>query len=214
VSYWGFDMSEVSLQSVTKQVKSKSIMDEVSLEVDPGELALVIGPNSSGKSILLHIVNGLIKPTSGVVRVADMDPFREWRKLLKTMGYVPQRRSYCRIGHLSVRDFLRRSASIHGLRETRNMIQAMVELFELADILREPIGRVSNGERIRTTFAGELIHDPRILALDEPFEGLDSKWQKIILGVIRELKSMDKTIIVASVSGDQLVDILDKRLEM
>lgn len=184
------------------------------MRVEPGKALGLTGPNGSGKSVLLEIAAGITPPDSGSVSVFGVDPFKRWREALRIIGYVSQLAPSHRMGKLTVQEYLRYSASIHGLkgRKLNERVKAMMSLFELERFAGSPLAGLSAGERKRVRFAGEIIHDPKALILDEPFATLDMRWREILMGVLRELKAMGKALFIASVTKEDLEGICEEIL--
>lgn len=191
----------IRVESVSKRIKERKIFEDVTLRVEPGGMVGVTGPNGSGKSLLLDIAAGVIRPDSGSVSVFGIDPFKKWREALKLIGYLAQSKPSRRMERIKTVEYLRYSGSIHGLRgkKLRERIEAMEELFELEEMADRPIEGLSAGERIRLKLACEIIHDPKAVILDEPFMPLDARWREIVIDLLRELKNMDKALLIASV---------------
>ncbi len=206
----------IDIESVSKKIKGKSIFEGITLRVEPGQMIGVTGPNGSGKSLLLDLAAGITRPDSGIVRVFGIDPFKRWREALKIIGYLTQGEPSHRMGRIKAEEYLRYSGSVHGLRgkKLRDRIEAMEKLFELEGTVDCPIEELSAGERIRLRLACEIIHDPKAVILDEPFVSLDARWRKIVIDLLRELKSMDKALLIASVHEEELKAICDALISL
>jgi len=201
----------IDIESVSKRIKGRDIFEDITLRVEPGQMIGVTGPNGSGKSLLLDLAAGVIRPDSGSVRIFGIDPFKKWREALKIIGYLAQGEPSLRMGEIKAGEFLRYSASVHGLggRKLRDRIEAMERLFELEEVRYRPIKGLSAGERKRLQLACEIIHDPKAVILDEPFIPLDSRWRGVLIDLLRELKDMEKALLIASVYEEELRAICD-----
>jgi ABC-2 type transport system ATP-binding protein len=149
-------------------------VDDVSLTIDVGELVGYIGPNGAGKSTTIKMLTGILVPSSGVVRVAGLDPQRDRMALNRRIGVVFGQRSQL-WWDLPLRDsfdLLRHVYRVPPPRHAEN-VASFVELLELGPLLDRPVRQLSLGERMRGELTAALLHDPTILYLDEPTIGLD-----------------------------------------
>ncbi|HEX7166240.1 MAG TPA: ATP-binding cassette domain-containing protein [Acidimicrobiales bacterium] len=180
-------MAVISLQDVSKtfvvrkragrlrrsKVEVRAV-DGVSLEVDAGELVGYIGPNGAGKSTTIKMLTGILVPSSGVVRVAGVDPQRKRIELTRRIGVVFGQRSQL-WWDLPLRDsfdLLRHVYRVPADRHAANL-QSFVEMLDMDEFLQTPVRQLSLGQRMRGELTAALLHDPEILYLDEPTIGLD-----------------------------------------
>ncbi len=161
----------IILEHVTKTFSAVRAVDDLSLRIHAGEIFGLIGPNGSGKTTLIRLLLGLLRPSSGSVRVLGQR-MPNWRAA-SSIGYMTQASAL--YGELSVRENLAFFGSLYGLRghvlDTR--IQEVVELVDLTERVRSPIQTLSGGMRQRVSLACALVHQPRLLFLDEPTVGID-----------------------------------------
>jgi ABC-2 type transport system ATP-binding protein len=167
-------------------------VDGVSLSVAPGESVAFIGPNGAGKSTTIKMLTGILHPTSGSLRVLDMIPWRERRKLAYRIGAVFGQRSQLWY-HLPPRDTFELLARIYGIPKTDfvRTRAVLVERFGLGPVMDIPVRKLSLGQRMRAEVAASLLHRPKVLFLDEPTIGLDVVARQELRDLIREWNKQD-----------------------
>ncbi len=171
-------------------------VDDVSFEVERGELLAFIGPNGAGKSTTIKLITGILYPTSGSVEVLGMDPIRRRKALAYRIGTVFGQKSQLWY-HLPPLDSLRLLGDIYDIepREAARRIESLTEIFEIRPYLRTPVRKLSLGERIRCEIAASLLHKPEVLFLDEPTIGLDVIAKQIIRDLIKRINEEERTTI-------------------
>jgi ABC-2 type transport system ATP-binding protein len=168
----------IALRGVTKDYGSRRAVDRLDLDVRAGELFAFLGPNGAGKTTTIKMICGLLAPSSGTVRVGGHDARTpEARSLL---AYVPDQ-PYL-YDKLTGREFLRFVVEMYGLESSsaRRRIDELVETFEMRDFVDELCESYSHGMRQRVVFAAALVHEPRVLVVDEPLVGLDPRSGRIV----------------------------------
>lgn len=168
----------IELRGVTKTFGPKKAVDNLDLEVRAGELFAFLGPNGAGKTTTIKMVCGLLSPSSGTVRVGGFPAgSREARQLL---AYVPDQPFLYE--KLTGREFLRFVVEMYGLdsRQANARIAELIETFEMSDFVDELCENYSQGMKQRVVFASALVHDPRVLIVDEPLVGLDPRSARIV----------------------------------
>jgi zinc transport system ATP-binding protein len=191
------------LQRVTVRYQALVALEEVTLQILPGEFLAVIGPNGAGKTTLVKTILGLIEPTEGVVRLFGKPP-REVGKDLARVGYVPQvaqidPRFPIRVfdvvmmGRYGQMGLIRRP----GARD-RQAARVALERVGLGDLARRPIGQLSAGQRQRVLVARALATEPELLILDEPTTGVDVGSSEGVFQLLDELHRGGMTVIVVS----------------
>jgi ABC-2 type transport system ATP-binding protein len=171
-------MTMIELRGVTKTFGSKVAVDGLDLSVRAGELFAFLGPNGAGKTTTIKMVCGLLAPTSGVVRVGGYPaPQQEARQLL---AYVPDQPYLYE--KLTGREFLRFVVEMYGLDRpsAERKIAELIDTFEMADYVDELCENYSQGMKQRIVFASALVHEPRVLIVDEPLVGLDPRSARIV----------------------------------
>ncbi len=168
----------IELRGVTKTFGAKRAVDHLDLSVRAGELFAFLGPNGAGKTTTIKMVCGLLRPTSGVVKVGGFPAASpEARQLI---AYVPDQPYLYE--KLTGREFLRFVVEMYGLdpRASARRIEELVETFEMGDYVDELTENYSHGMKQRVVFASALVHDPKVLIVDEPLVGLDPRSARIV----------------------------------
>lgn len=177
----------IKVENLTKVFGAKRAVDGVSFTVNRGEVLGFLGPNGAGKSTSMRMITGFIPPTSGSISVGGFDMLENPIPAKKLIGYLPENApAYT---DMTVYGFLDFAAAIRGLRgdAKKAAIQRAVELCFLQAVLHQNVDTLSKGYRHRTCFAQSIIHDPDILVLDEPTDGLDPNQKHEIRQLIRKM---------------------------
>ncbi len=164
----------IEVRGVTKRFGSKCAVDRLDLEVRAGELFAFLGPNGAGKTTTIKMICGLLSPSSGSVRVGGFTSRRHG-----TARHFDQPYLYDK---LTGREFLRFVVEMYGLepgRASRRVLE-LIEIFEMGDYVDELCESYSQGMKQRVVFASALVHDPRVLVVDEPLVGLDPRSARIV----------------------------------
>jgi len=158
----------------SREYEDKVAVEGVTMSLEAGELVGYIGPNGAGKSTTIKMLTGILVPTSGLVRVAGVVPYEHRTKNARTIGVVFGQRSqlYWDLPLIESFELLR---AIYGISEKRyrENLDHFTELLEMSAFLRTPVRQLSLGQRMRGDFAAAMLHDPRVVFLDEPTIGLD-----------------------------------------
>ncbi|HZT21708.1 MAG TPA: ATP-binding cassette domain-containing protein [Verrucomicrobiae bacterium] len=187
----------IKVQALTKVFGSKRAVDGISFSVERGEVLGFLGPNGAGKSTTMRMLTGFIPPTSGEVTVGGFDIVENPIPAKRLIGYLPENApAYT---DMTVRGFLNFAAEIRGLRgEARTKaVNRVVEMCFLEAVLHQSVETLSKGYRHRTCFAQAIIHDPDILILDEPTDGLDPNQKHEVRQLIRKM-GQKKAIIFST----------------
>jgi ABC-2 type transport system ATP-binding protein len=176
----------VSVRELVKRFPHTTALAGVSFDVRRGEVLGLLGPNGAGKTTTLHVLLGLVQPTSGSVRLLGADPFADRETALRQVGFTsPEALMDWR---LTVRENLRVFAGLYGA--PAGAVARVLDLFEFAAHARTKFGDLSLGQQMRAGLARALLHDPAILVLDEPTSSLDpdiaDKTRKLLLRLRRE----------------------------
>jgi ABC-2 type transport system ATP-binding protein len=177
----------IKVENLTKIFGAKRAVDGVSFTVERGEVLGFLGPNGAGKSTTMRMLTGFLPPTSGTVTVGGHDMSEQPIAAKKLLGYLPE--SAPAYTDMTVHGFLNFAAEIRGLRgEARKAaVRRVVDLCFLESVLHQNVDTLSKGYRHRTCFAQSIIHDPDILVLDEPTDGLDPNQKHEIRQLIRKM---------------------------
>src|ERR1051325_10126923 len=177
----------IKVQNLTKSFGPKLAVNGVSFTVDKGEVLGFLGPNGAGKSTSMRMITGFIPPSAGEVWVGDFNMLENPVPAKRLIGYLPENApSY---GDMTVLGFLQFAAELRGLRGTakNGAIDRVVEMCFLRSVLHQSVETLSKGYRHRTCFAQSIIHDPEVLILDEPTDGLDPNQKHEVRTLIRNM---------------------------
>ncbi|HEY4572707.1 MAG TPA: ABC transporter ATP-binding protein, partial [Thermoanaerobaculia bacterium] len=177
----------IEAHSLTRRYGDFTAVDGISLSVREGEILGMLGPNGAGKTTTIRMITGFLPPTSGRVTVDGKDLFEAPREARRQVGYLPE--NVALYPEMRVREYLDYRARLEGLAraEARQAIAVAVERCLLEDVRDQIIGTLSKGYRQRVGLATAILHNPRVLVLDEPTVGLDPRQIISIRELIREL---------------------------
>jgi len=203
---------------LTKWYGPRLAVDHVSLEVQAGEVMGLLGPNGSGKTTILRILTGYLRPSSGSARIAGLDVVNDSLRARARVGYVPEDAPL--YGSMAVREFLLFMARLKGLVGAAGpgAVTAALERLALGDVQRVLIGKLSRGYRQRVAIAQALLGNPDLLILDEPTNGLDPRQIIEMRGHIRALAGERTVVVTSHILGeiervaDRVAILLDGRL--
>jgi ABC-2 type transport system ATP-binding protein len=187
----------IRVDNLSKSFGAKRAVDGVSFEVGKGEVLGFLGPNGAGKSTTMRMITGFIPPTAGRISVCGLDVQENPIEVKRRIGYLPEAApSYT---DMSVLSFLKFSADMRGLRgeSRRSALRRVVDLCHLESVLGQTVDTLSKGFRHRTCLAQALIHDPEVLILDEPTDGLDPNQKHEVRTLIRGMGE-NKAIIFST----------------
>jgi ABC-2 type transport system ATP-binding protein len=187
----------ITIKNLSKRYGEKLAVDNLSFSVSPGEVLGFLGANGAGKSTTMRMIAGFISPTEGSVSVCGHDIEREPVAAKSCMGYLPE--GAPNYGEMTVAEFLDFVADIRGLKgQQRAQRRAVViDRLALGPVIEQVVETLSKGFRRRVGLAQALIHDPQVLILDEPTDGLDPNQKHEVRRLINEL-SKDKLVIVST----------------
>ena len=174
----------IQINDISKLYGEQRALDHVSLTVAPGETVGLLGPNGAGKSTLMKIITCYIPPTEGEVTVCGHSIYDDSLAVRRAIGYLPEHNPLYQ--DMYVREYLRFVAGLGGVKDRNRRTDEMIELTGLTPEANKKIGQLSKGYRQRVGLAQALIHDPKVLILDEPTTGLDPNQLEFIRSVIRE----------------------------
>lgn len=186
--------STITVNDVSKWFGGVVALSEVSFEIGTGITAL-LGPNGAGKSTMLRILCGLTPPSRGKVEILGHNP-RTSRALMRRIGLVPQQESL--FDPLTGLEFVQVAASLHRLKNPRAAAARAIELVELDVADPRPVRTYSKGMRQRIKVAQALVHEPEVVFLDEPLEGLDPRQRIRMIDLFQQLAREGRTVLVSS----------------
>jgi ABC-2 type transport system ATP-binding protein len=184
----------IELSEVSRWYGNVVAVNEVSFSLSPGVTGL-LGPNGAGKSTLLHMMAGLLKPSHGEVKVYGRSTWLH-PAIYREVGLVPEREAVH--AYLTGRQFALYNAQLQNLPDPAAAAAKALEAVDLTAVQDRPIGTYSKGMRQRAKIAAALVHDPRVLLLDEPFNGMDPRQRLHMMGLLREMAAAGRTILFSS----------------
>lgn len=187
----------ISVENLNKYYGDFHALKGVSFEIKSGEIVGILGPNGAGKSTTLRILTCYLSPTSGNAIIDGKSILNNEREVKKVIGYLPE--SAPLYDDMSVFDYLVYMAEIQELERSRlsERLHYVVDACSLKDVISKSIGELSKGYKQRVGIAGAIIHDPKILILDEPTNGLDPNQIVEIRELIKEL-GKEKTVLIST----------------
>lgn len=187
----------ITVRNLKKFFGAKKAVNGVSFTVQMGEVLGFLGPNGAGKSTTMRMLTGFIPPSEGEVTVSGFNMLDHPIPAKRLIGYLPENApSYA---DMTVRGFLRFAAELRGLRgeDNKRAVQRAIEMCFLEPVMHQSIETLSKGYRHRTCFAQSIIHDPKVLVLDEPTDGLDPNQKHEMRSLIRRM-GKSKAIIFST----------------
>jgi ABC-2 type transport system ATP-binding protein len=187
----------IELINVSKSYGKKEAVRNISLRVDRGELFTFLGPNGAGKTTTIKMLCGLLRPTTGTLKVGGFDIQTEGDKARQILSYVPDLPYLYE--KLTGREFMQFIITMYGLDPNagRKRMEELIELFELDDFVDDLSESYSHGMRQRTVFASALLHQPKVLIVDEPMVGLDPKNQRLVKDLLRAQVQQGVTVFMS-----------------
>lgn len=188
----------IEFDQVTRCYGKKIAVDRLHLTVPSGELFALLGPNGAGKTTTIKMLVGLLRPTSGTVRVCGHDVVSAQRRASLMLGYVPDE-PYL-YDKLTGRELLRFIGEMYGLAGERvaAQIEHAIDYFELGEFVDELTETYSHGMKQRTVFAAALLHDPTVLVVDEPTVGLDPHSVRLVKDLLRARVAAGATVFMST----------------
>ena len=186
----------LSLLNVVKRYGAVHALRGVSFDVQPGEMFGLIGPDGAGKTTTIRLLCGLLHPDGGVVKVLGRDPVADHRRVTESVGYLSQRFSL--YGDLSIDENIAFFAEIHGLSKYDDRRTRLLELTQLVKFRSRLADRLSGGMKQKLALACTLIHEPRVILLDEPTTGVDPVSRREFWKLLAEFLQQGITILVST----------------
>jgi ABC-2 type transport system ATP-binding protein len=188
----------IEARDLTKRYGDKVAVNNVSFDVYGGEVFGFLGPNGAGKTTTLKMIVGLLQPTSGTVHVAGYDVQTQSRLAKASCGYVPDTPNL--YAKLTGRELLRFVGDLYDLDRTQAGRRAdeLLRMFDLMNASNDTVDSYSHGMQQKTSLAAALMHDPRVLVLDEPTVGLDPKSARLIKDILRQLANRGAAVMLST----------------
>ena len=187
-------MSVLSLDATSRWYGNVVAVNGISMTVGPGVTGL-LGPNGAGKTTLIAMMAGFLAPSAGSV---TLDGERIWRHVeaYRSIGLVPDRE--LSFGYLTGRQFIRANAELHGLDDPGAATERALAVVDMVEPAERRIGTYSKGMRQRVKLASALVHDPPVLLLDEPFNGVDPRQRLHLMSLLRQMGAEGRTVLFSS----------------
>ena len=188
----------IAVSNLVKQYGGFTAVDDISLDVQPGEIHGFLGPNGAGKTTTLRMISGLLKPTSGRIVVNGHDLDREPEAAKASLGFIPDRPFIYE--KLTAGEFLRFHGGLYGLdgNGVMDRVREMLDLFELTRWDNELVESFSHGMKQRLVMGAAFLHRPRAVAVDEPMVGLDPRGARLIKDVFRKMSARGVAILMST----------------
>jgi len=197
----------IDVENLTKNYEGHQAVQGVSFHVQEGDIFGFIGPNGAGKTTSIRIISTLLEPTSGTVKVGGRNVIGDAEAVRRLIGFMPD--NFGVYERITVWEYLDFFAAAYGIDRRRRAaaIEGIMELTDLKGLRDRLTGELSKGMRQRLCLAKTLVHDPKVLILDEPANGLDPRARIEFRALLKELRSMGKTILISSHILTELSDI-------
>lgn len=186
----------IDVEGITKRFGTHTVVNNLALQVRRGEIYGFLGPNGSGKTTFLRMLCGLLRPDAGRGQCLGYDILRQAGEIKRQVGYMTQRFSYYE--DLSLEENLDFVARIYGVSRRREVVRETLEKLGLASRRKQLAGELSGGWKQRLALAASLIHDPRLLLLDEPTAGVDPKARRDFWEEIHHLAAHGLTVLITT----------------
>jgi len=187
-------VTTIEFRNVSRWYGNVVAVNDITMDIGPGVTGL-LGPNGAGKSTILHMIAGFLEPSKGTL---TLDGTQTWKnpEVYRRLGLVPERDSV--YAFLTGRQFVHATAKLHKLRDAESAAQWAISLTEMAEAQDRRISTYSKGMRQRIKVAAALVHNPEILLLDEPFNGLDPRQRLHMMDLLSRLGNEGRTILFSS----------------
>lgn len=185
----------IEIQQISKKYNNDFVLSDINLTIRSGEMLALVGENGAGKSTLMRLICGYIPPTTGTICICGTNISENRIKALSHIGYVPEISAL--YGEMSVFDFLLWIARIWNISDTTTAILSAAEKMKISDVLTQKIETLSKGYKKRVEIASAILHQPDILILDEPTDGLDPNQKHDIRQFMKQY-AKEKIVLVST----------------
>lgn len=187
----------IEVERLSKRFGPRLAVDDLSFTVGPGEVLGFLGPNGAGKSTTMKMITGFLRPSSGTARVKGFDIQTHALKAKRELGYLPEGApAYAEMSVAQFLDFIANMRALQG-KQREQRLRTVIHDVHLRDVLTQKIDTLSKGFRRRAALAQAILHDPEVLILDEPTDGLDPNQKHEVRSLIRSMSS-DKIIVIST----------------
>lgn len=197
----------IIVENITKIYNTQKALNNVSFSVNENEIVGFLGPNGAGKSTMMKIITCYIPPTSGNVKVCGFDIAEQSIEVRKNIGYLPEHNPLYL--DMYVKEFLAFVGGLYKINNSDKRVKEMIELTGLQVEQNKKIGALSKGYRQRVGLAQAMIHDPKVLIMDEPTTGLDPNQLEEIRGLIKKL-GKEKTVMLSTHIMQEVEAVCDR----
>ena len=204
-------MAIIEIKNITKRFNDKLVLDNISYEINKGEIFGFIGPNGAGKSTLINIMTSLLVPDSGSVKICGYDIVKESLKAKANIGYVPQ--DIALLEELSAYDNLEFFGALYGLKGKllKERIKEALEVTGLEDKRKQKVKKFSGGMKRRLNIATAIMHHPKVLIMDEPTVGVDPQSRNHIFTFTKKIcKEWGTTVIYTSHYMEEVEELCER----
>lgn len=204
-------MNDIEIENVTRRFEDLVAVDNISLNVQKGELFGLLGPNGAGKSTLTKMISGILNPTAGTIKVAEYNIQREPTKVKELLGVVPQ--NIVLYDNLNAKENLSFYGRLYGLsgKKLKNQIEKLLKFTQLDEnAMKRHVSTYSGGMKRRVNIAAALLHEPQVILLDEPTAGLDPQNKHALWEIIQSLKQQGKTIVLTTHMMDEAEELCSR----
>ena len=198
----------LSASHLTRRFNGRIAVEDLSLDLRPGEIFALLGPNGAGKTTTLRMLAGLIAPTAGTVRLDGAEMTPDASRLRGRIGLLTEAPGLW--DRLTVRQNLLVYARLHGLASARAVVDRALALFGIADRAADPTAQLSKGLKQRVALARALLHDPPVILLDEPTAGLDPESAHETRALIQRLRHEQRTVLLSTHNLDEVDRVADR----
>lgn len=198
----------IEVRGLVKRYGRLTAVGGIDLRAEPGEVVALLGPNGAGKSTTIKMITGLIRPSAGSVLVGGFDAERTPVEAKAALGYVPDR-PYL-YPKLTGRELLRFLGRLRSVPDAERRAEAWLERFDLLEVQNERVEAYSHGMRQKLTFCAALLHDPKVLVVDEPMVGLDPRAARDVRRLMRERAEAGRTVLLTTHQIDVAEETADR----
>ena len=186
----------LNASQITKIIGHRTIVKDVTLSINPGEVVAIFGPNGAGKTTLIKILSTLLRPTSGKLKIENTDAIADYLQVRRTLGVIIHEQLAYPV--LSPYDNLKFFGKMYDVEDIETRCKTLLDEVGLNRFIHEPVHTFSRGMTQRFMIAKALLHDPSILLLDEPFSGLDASAKQFAIDRITQEQQNNKSIVVTT----------------
>lgn len=200
----------IDLQNVSKKFTNVEAVKNLSISVRSGEIFALIGPNGAGKTTTVKMITGLLAPTSGEIKILGIDIANDPVAAKKLLGYIPDDPFV--YDYLTGREFLQLTGDLYGLNrsETNARIEKLLKLYNIEDLIDALFSEYSRGNKQKTIIIANLLHEPKVLVIDEPILGLDVQSQKITKKIFKDFVKDGGSILVCTHTLSTAQELADR----